>query len=147
MNDRLYTNTENFHLGWFPSVYIMPKTLEGFRVLALEALRVGESRLIDKLELAVLPILKIEPQGEIDGNEKAEAVELFHERTGIVIEWLVFSANTCPACEGRGELTAWGHDRVDYDVECPRCSGSGEADDADERTLYTDIDGVLLKAA
>lgn len=145
MTDRLYDIIPNPHLGFVPSVNVMPETVEGTRTLALEALRVGEIHVLDRLELHILGLLKIQPE-PLEGDA-CEPLSLEHRHGGLVVHWRVFSKDRCPACEGSGELTAWGADRVDYDVECPRCSGSGEAEDADEREVVTDIDGQPLAIA
>ena len=141
------TTLYNMPLGYFPNSNVMPDTVDGVMVLARAALDVGETGILDKLELHIIGLLKIEPECGTEKNENAECESLFHEPTGIVLKWRITSKDKCPACRGSGELTAFGKDGCDYDVECPRCFGGGVADDAAERYVITDIDGHFLREA
>ena len=141
------TTLYNIPLGYFPNSNVMPGTVDGVMVLAREAVEVGEMSVLDKLELHIIELLKIEPDCGTEKNESAEVDSLFHEPTGIVLQWRITSKDQCPACLGLGELTAFGKDGCDYDVECPRCLGGGVADDAAERYVITDIDGHFLREA
>jgi uncharacterized protein CbrC (UPF0167 family) len=90
--------------------------------------------------------MKIEPDGMKVG-EKAKATRILHEPNGLAVQWLVSEEGECPCCEGTTTLYVIGKDHCDYDVECPRCYGSGKADDAEQRVIVTDIDGNFIREA
>ena len=123
--------------------HIDPDSNEGIQVLALEALRIGDEPLLERLELKMISRKGIHP---IDayGSPIASGAKPRGIRKGCG-ELLVVWNFPCKECDGYGGLHAQGATKR-FEIECPECDGSGELDsDGTSRTeILTDIDGRFI---
>ena len=131
-----------------PFMECSPRTEDGIRRLARVAAEVDAPfarDYLDGLELLMLQVRLVKPEGcGRDDKARAKPIGIRHTERGIVVEWRIGAEVDCDACGGRVELTAWGKNHQDYDVECPECCGAGQTD-GDEEYVWTDLDGNLVE--
>lgn len=128
-----------------------PETADGVRHLAYIALQTemfDVRRYIDNLELRMLEVLRIKPEGVgRDDEDEVKPVEIEHiRRRGLRVRWSWQHWLKCDACDGKGTLRASGYNGQDYRVDCPECCGCGKVE-GDQEDILTDIDGNLWRKA
>jgi hypothetical protein len=126
-----------------------PLTPEGIRRLALiiaQECAMDALFYLDGLELHMLKVLKIKPQGDFSRDDKVVPIDIGHRpRRGLTVRWEITKYIECEVCDGFGTLKALGKDGKYYRVDCPECLNGGSIEDEVEY-VTTDIDGELLAA-
>lgn len=125
---------------------------EALHAALLHAVEQRDKFFLNRIELELVRHFKIQPSDHCIASMAPDAGDVEWRAAGIcgvgnelAVLWRSDTKCDCRECDGTGTLEAHGNKRS-YEMDCPECDGTGQAEDGDEYTCWSGIDGEPLAA-